>query len=239
MALVLANVLLLALAAAGGGACTYFWLRHRHQDTVLTAASLAQERAALGHGLAERMAALEAAVNALLIPQPQPTDLSPLLEAVAPLQKRLTAIEHALFPVQTRLDELESAVRALRSPPPQLDPLLHRLDAIDERLQHPRRRQVAVRAGSRNLLSHAGHGKPDDLTRIEGVPKTLQKALHKVGVFYFWQIAEWSPEDARYVDGQLAAQAESLAGHIDREAWVAQARSLAAAPSAAHAPVRH
>ena len=31
----------------------------------------------------------------------------------------------------------------------------------------------------------------------------LEHTLHKVGVFYFWQIAEWSPEDVRYVDSQL------------------------------------
>lgn len=237
MALVLMNVLLLALAAAGGGACTYLWLRHRHQDTLLTEAGIAQEQAALGHALDERLAALESALRAVVIPQSQTVDLSPLLGAVAPLQKRLSAIEHALFPLQTRLDQLEGAIRTSQTP--QLDPLLHRLDALDERLQHPRRRQVAVRAGSRNLLSHAGHGKPDDLTRIEGVPKVLQKALHKVGVFYFWQIAEWSPDDARHVDDQLAARDEGMAGRIDRETWVTQARQLAAAPSAAHAPVRH
>lgn len=237
MGLVLANVLLLALAAAGGGACTYLWLRHRYQDTLLSATSIAEEQAALGRGLDERLAALEAALHSIFIPQPPAVDLSPLLGAVAPIQKRLGAIEHALFPLQTRLDEIDSAIRSLRAA--QLDPLLHRLDALDERLQHPRRRQVAVRAGSRNLLSHAGHGKPDDLTRIEGVPKVLQKALHKVGVFYFWQIAEWSVDDARHVDNQLAARDESLAGRISRETWVAQARLLAAAPNAAHAPVRH
>jgi predicted flap endonuclease-1-like 5' DNA nuclease len=237
MALALVNILLLALAVAGGGACTYLWLRHRYQDTLLSATSIAEEQAALGHALDERLAALEAALQSIVIPQPPPVDLSPLLGAVAPMQKRLGAIEHTLFPLQTRLDEIDSAIRSLR--PPQLDPLLHRLDALDERLQHPRRRQVAVRAGSRNLLSHAGHGKPDDLTRIEGVPKVLQRALHKVGVFYFWQIAEWSADDARHVDNQLAACDESLAGRISRETWVAQARLLAAAPNAAHAPVRH
>jgi len=231
------NVLLLVLAAASGGACTYLWLRYRHQDTLLSAAAIAQEQAALGHGLDERLAALEAALHSIAVPVPPPVDLDPLLGAVAPMQKRLSAIEHALFPVQTRLDEIESAIRSLRAP--QLDPLLHRLDALDERLQHPRRRQVAVRPGSRNLLSHAGHGKPDDLTRIEGVPKVLQKALHKIGVFYFWQIAEWSADDARHVGDQLAARDESLAGRISRETWVTQARLLAAAPNAAHAPVRH
>jgi predicted flap endonuclease-1-like 5' DNA nuclease len=234
MATVLASVLLLLLGAAAGGACTYLWIRHREQDAALTVASAAQEHAALAAGLDERLATLEVALRDIAIPAPVPVDLSPLVGAVTPLQKRLTAIEHALFPVQTRLDELENAVRGLRGP--ELEPLLQRLDSIDQRLHHPRRRQVAVREGSRNLLSHAGHGKPDDLTRIDGVPKFLQRALHKVGVFYYWQIAEWSPEDARHVDDQLAA---GHRGRIDREAWVVQARRLAEAPSAAHPPVRH
>src|ERR1700685_3146144 len=116
MALVLVNVLLLALAMAGGGACTYLWLRHRHQDTLLSAASIAQEQAALGHALDERLAALEAALRAVVIPPPSPVDLGPLLGAVLPLHKRLSAIEHALFPVQTRLDQLESAIRSSRAP---------------------------------------------------------------------------------------------------------------------------
>jgi predicted flap endonuclease-1-like 5' DNA nuclease len=239
MGLVLLNVLLLALVAAGGGACTYFWLRHRYHDTVLTASSLAQEQAALGHGLDERLAALEAALRDRPIPQTPPVDLSPVLEAVAPLQKRLTGIEHALFPLQTRLDEIESAVRRISPPASQIEPLLERLDMIDARLQSPRARPVAVRAGSRNLLSHAGHGRPDDLTRIEGVPKGLQSALHKIGVFYFWQIAEWSAEDAHYVDAKLSARDKNFGGRIDQQAWVTQARLLASAPSAAHPPVTH
>jgi predicted flap endonuclease-1-like 5' DNA nuclease len=92
-----------------------------------------------------------------------------------------------------------------------------------------------VREGSRNLLSHPGHGKPDDLTQIKGVPKVLERTLHKVGVFYFWQIAEWSPEDVRYVDSQLA----TFKGRIERDGWVDQAHELAATPSAAARPTEH
>src|SRR5580704_17942088 len=91
MALALVNILLLALAVAGGGACTYLWLRHRYQDTLLSATSIAEEQAALGHALDERLAALEAALQSIVIPQPPPVDLSPLLGAVAPMQKRLGA----------------------------------------------------------------------------------------------------------------------------------------------------
>lgn len=179
-----------------------------------------------------RLEGLGQRIGDIRLPEPPaPADL-------APTEKRLTAIEHALFPVQTRLDELESAVRAFRVPPPQtldLTPVLERLNELRARLENPRARTVKVRDGSRNLLSHAGHGKPDDLTQIKGVPKVLARTLHKVGVFYFWQIAEWSPEDVRYVDSKLTA----YRGHIERDEWVNQANELAAAPTAAPRPLRH
>ena len=54
-------------------------------------------------------------------------------------------------------------------------------------------------------------------------------------LFYFWQIAEWSAEDVKYVDGQLTA----YRGRIERDDWVNQANELAATPSAAHRPTEH
>jgi len=179
-----------------------------------------------------RLEGIERRIGEIRLPEPPPPP------DLAPTEKRLMAIEHALFPVQTRLDELESAIRDFRMPaPPTLDlaPVLERLADLRLRLENPRARTVKVRAGSRNLLSHAGHGKPDDLTRIKGVPKVLERTLHKVGVFYFWQIAEWLPEDVRQVDARLA----DYRGVIERDHWVSQASELAAAPTAAHRPLEH
>jgi predicted flap endonuclease-1-like 5' DNA nuclease len=160
---------------------------------------------------------------------PAPPDL-------APTEQRLMAIEHALFPLQTRLDELESAVRAIRIPETReadLSPVLAHLAALQARLENPSAPTVApVREGSRNLLTHPSHGKPDDLTRIKGVEKVLEHTLHKVGVFYFWQIAEWSPEDVRHVDEKLA----SFHGRIERDHWIEQASELVSEPSAARPP---
>ena len=204
--------------------------------------------------LSGQVAALDAAVRDT--PQPEPMDLRPLLERLAaidttvraivipgapdapdltPINERLTAIEHALFPVQTRLDELESAVRGIQVPPSQsvdLSPVLERLGTLQTRLENPPAPKVAVREGSRNLLTHAADGKPDDLKQLRGVGKVLERTLHKVGVFYFWQIAEWSPEDVKYVDGKLS----TFKGRIERDGWVNQASELAASPNAAHRP---
>ncbi len=202
--------------------------------------------------LGEQLQTVHAAVTGIELPRPP--DLTPLhnrLEDLAkrigeiripaapdlaPAEQRLMAIEHALFPLQSRLDELESAVRAIRLPETadaDLSPVLAHLAALQARLENPgAAAPAALRDGSGNLLTHPSHGKPDDLTRIKGVEKVLERKLHKVGVFYFWQIAQWSAEDVRRVDEQLA----SYQGRIEQDHWVDQASELAAQPSAAPAP---
>ena len=225
-------LLLLGLSAACGAAFAYWWFRRHYEDVSLEYARSREEWAAWRSDFEERLAArppadlsalsgqltaLEAAVRD--IPAPD----------LGPIGARLTAIEHSLFPVQTRIDELESAVRGLRMPAPDLAPVLERINQLQEHLENP---PVRVREGSRNLLNRPGHGEPDDLTQLKGVPKVLERTLHKVGVFYFWQIAEWSADDVKYVDSKLAA----YSGRIERDDWVSQAAELATSPGAAHRP---
>src|SRR6266513_2284989 len=230
MGFLLAKILfLLVLAAACGALFGYWWFRRHYEDVTLEYARSRDEWASWRRGFEARLDEIETRIGDIRLPAP--SDLGPT-------EQRLTAIEHALFPVQTRLDELESAVRAFRVPPSQtvdLGPVLERLGTLQSRLDNPPAPKAAVRAGSRNLLTHPGHGKPDDLTQIKGVPKVLERRLHRVGVFYFWQIAEWSAEDVRYVDRKLAA----YKGRIQRDAWVSQANELAATPSAAPRPTEH
>ena len=249
MGFLLAKIVLLLLAAAVCGALfAWWWFRRHYEDVTVEYNRSREEWAVWRQDFEERLAArppvdlgplagelhgrldeLERRIGDIRVP-PAPD--------LAPTEKRLMAIEHALFPVQTRIDQLESAVRALSMPSPpavDLSAVLERLDALQSRLQNPPAPKVAVRAGSRNLLTHAALGKPDDLTQIRGVPKVLERTLHKVGVFYFWQIAEWSPEDVKYVDSKLV----SFSGSIERDNWVRQASELAAAASAAHRPAGH
>jgi predicted flap endonuclease-1-like 5' DNA nuclease len=222
-------LLLLALTAACSALLTWWWLRRRYEDVTLdymrSRAEWAAWRRDFEARLAERptvdLAPLQARLEDIAR---RIADIRIPVAGLAPVEKRLMAIEHALFPVQTRLDELESAVRATRAPPAQPPTHLN-----DSPVPAPR---VAVREGSRNLLSHAGHGDPDDLKRIKGVARVLERTLHQAGVFYFWQIAEWSPEDVKYVDSRLTA----FKGRIERDDWVHQAAELAAGPTAARRP---
>ena len=159
-----------------------------------------------------------------------------------------------LAPTQRRLDAIEQALRAIQIPPAtsvDLSPVLQKLAALEARATQPAPAPAGparvaapaagagpaagnpvVRSGSRNLLARAAYGEPDDLKVIKGVATVLEKMLHKIGVYYFWQIAEWSAKDVAHANDQLAA----FKGRISRDQWVKQAVVLARAPHAARKP---
>lgn len=83
-----------------------------------------------------------------------------------------------------------------------------------------------------NLLVEAAFGDPDELEDINGVGPMLCQLLHDVGVFYFWQVAEWGDEEIAYVDDKL----QHFRGRIDRDDWVGQAEELAEQPGVAQRP---
>ncbi|MEZ5969382.1 MAG: hypothetical protein R3C00_10080 [Hyphomonas sp.] len=93
----------------------------------------------------------------------------------------------------------------------------------------------ARRPGDRaNLLTEAAFGAGDDLEEINGVGPMLSELLNEIGVFYFWQVAEWTPRDVEWVDEKL----EHFKGRIERDNWVGQARELARLPDSARRPGR-
>src|SRR5690348_7375599 len=127
MSFLLAKILfLLVLAAACGAGFAYWWFRRHYEDVTLEYSRSREEWAAWRLGFEERLAARPA------------------------MEKRLPAIEHALFPVQTRLDELESAVRAFHVPPPQtldLTPVLEALGTLASRLENQANPELVVPEG--------------------------------------------------------------------------------------------
>jgi predicted flap endonuclease-1-like 5' DNA nuclease len=93
----------------------------------------------------------------------------------------------------------------------------------------------ARRAGDKaNLLTGPEFGEADDLERINGVGPMLSELLNDIGVFYFWQIAEWTPEEVDWVDDQLL----HFKGRIERDNWVSQARTLTSERGVASRPSR-
>ncbi|MBR3370873.1 MAG: NADH-quinone oxidoreductase subunit E [Rhodobacteraceae bacterium] len=68
----------------------------------------------------------------------------------------------------------------------------------------------------------APQGDADDLKKLKGVGPKLEGVLNDLGVFHFWQVAAWTPDDVAWVDERL-----KFKGRIERDGWIEQARILA------------
>ncbi|MBS0150175.1 MAG: hypothetical protein JSR31_04485 [Nitrospira sp.] len=88
--------------------------------------------------------------------------------------------------------------------------------------------QVSERAAESNQASvseqtvegEAVGASPDDLKHIRGVGPALERFLHKRGVFWFRQVATWSPVDIDKFEFLLP----NFGGRIQRENWVRSAQ---------------
>ena len=67
-------------------------------------------------------------------------------------------------------------------------------------------------------------GATDDLQRIKGIGPKIAQTLNELGIYYFEQLAEFTPENIAWVNDHL-----SFSGRIERERWVEQATTLAGA----------
>ncbi|MCP1336256.1 hypothetical protein [Futiania mangrovi] len=72
-------------------------------------------------------------------------------------------------------------------------------------------------------LLTAPAGAPDDLTAIRGIGQKIQGTLNDLGIYHFRQIAALTPDEVRWLAGELGA----FPGRISRENWIGQAQALA------------
>ena len=77
--------------------------------------------------------------------------------------------------------------------------------------------------GTRPAGLKAPKGEADDLKKIGGVGPKLESTLNELGIYHFWQIGEFTPDNVAWVDNYL-----SFKGRIDRDDWIGQAKALAA-----------
>jgi predicted flap endonuclease-1-like 5' DNA nuclease len=71
-------------------------------------------------------------------------------------------------------------------------------------------------------LVAARGGKADDLRLIKGIGPQNERRLNALGVWHWAQIGAWTHDNALWVGSYLA-----FPGRIEREQWIAQARTLA------------
>ncbi|MBX2810350.1 MAG: hypothetical protein KTR25_01010 [Myxococcales bacterium] len=181
-------------------------------------------------------------------------DLTPVLERLRLIEVRLVDLERDIVGSEgrggtvdhERLDQLVNRMESVLGRDERLgseqrralEPALRVVDSEVQAVGGEDRSfgittsHVLWREGSRNLLTEAAFGPPDPLRKIAGVGPVLERTLHRAGVFYFWQIAEWDNEDITFVDTRLA----SFRGRIRRDDWVSQAGRLSRAPDAAQRP---
>jgi predicted flap endonuclease-1-like 5' DNA nuclease len=73
------------------------------------------------------------------------------------------------------------------------------------------------------LLDAPRNGQKDNLTRIKGIGVKIEETLNEKGIYHFDQIANWTDEEIKWVDANVA-----FPGRVKRENWVEQAKTLAA-----------
>jgi len=185
-----------------------------------------------------RIAGLEEALVGL----PGP-DLEPVLGAVRSIdsrrdlvavENRLTAIEYGLAAVHHMLRSRTDGAEVRTPPNLQVvrDTLVPIVPTRPSRESDPI--NAARKADDRaNLLSEPAFGTPDDLELIDGVGPILASLLNEVGVYYFWQVAEWTAEEIDWVESKL----KHFRGRIRRDDWVGHARELVSVSGAAKRPV--
>jgi predicted flap endonuclease-1-like 5' DNA nuclease len=61
----------------------------------------------------------------------------------------------------------------------------------------------------------------DDLTVISGVGPGNQQELNELGIYHYWQIASWTPENVAWISNRIR-----FPKRIVRENWMAQAAKL-------------
>jgi len=64
-------------------------------------------------------------------------------------------------------------------------------------------------------------GEADDLKEISGIGLRIENGLYELGIYHFWQIAQWTHDNITWIDNHFSHK-----GRITREEWVAQAKRL-------------
>ena len=70
-------------------------------------------------------------------------------------------------------------------------------------------------------LLEGPQGKPNELQQIRGIGPVIESKLNELGVYHFWQIAQWRETELIWIDDYL-----NFRGRAVREGWIEQAKDL-------------
>ncbi|TVS04585.1 MAG: NADH-quinone oxidoreductase subunit E [Rhodobacteraceae bacterium] len=148
--------------------------------------------------------------------------------------KRIDGTEVPLVTAWQGLEDIKpidsATIKAHEPKPAMVTPVddtgVSKQEACDKNLAKPepvaKGAEIDESIGTRPEMLKKAKGKPDDLKKIKGVGKKLEKQLNELGVFHFWQIANWGTEEIAWVDENLVG----FRGRVSRDDWVTQAKIL-------------
>ncbi|MDX2412275.1 MAG: hypothetical protein QNK16_08500 [Woeseiaceae bacterium] len=173
------------------------------------------------------------------LPEPKEADVSNLAN-------RLDGLAYAVGNLPRKLEALRSDIKEIPAVETHaavnLTPIDQRLSAIEAELGRLGRRlevvppaqKASVEAADTGpaTLKTASYGDKDNLRLIFGVGRVLEELLNRHGIFYFWQVANWTDRDIDIMDERL----DTFKGRIVRDNWVKQAKKLSRDPNSAQKP---
>lgn len=120
-------------------------------------------------------------------------------------------------------DKADEATEKIEEPSPETE--IKELEADSEILEEIAVEEPVVEIQDIHrpeLLEAPLNGKPDDLTAINGIGKSVEEMLQELGVFHYTQIAQWNVDEAAWIERHIG-----FFGRVTRENWSVQASKLA------------
>lgn len=145
----------------------------------------------------------------------QNQELAQNLESMAESRKKY---EQDAVRYRAQYDKAEDESETLRV---KLEDIQQRLADMEE--QHEEARHTVGESGGYATSDAApANGEGDDLTEIVGVGKVFEAMLHRLGIFYFRQIAAFGSAELARVNAEL----NEFKGRIEHDDWIGQAKEL-------------
>lgn len=118
------------------------------------------------------------------------------------------------------LKEKDSSLARLTASVAALEPLRGRVDALKDSLEQAGTRIKELETAATTAQPAPAKQDRDDLKKISGISRTLEKRLNDCGVRLFKQIAMWTKEDIDNLEKQMP----ELHNRVERDNWIASAQ---------------
>ena len=142
----------------------------------------------------------------------QNQELTHRLESVEASRRQLEADTHRY---REQLEHSEAAADDLRN---DLATVQSELKAAEARQSEPQEIAKIPQIG----VSKPPDDEGDDLKEIVGIGKVFEAMLHRLGIYYFRQIATFGPTELARINAEL----KEFKGRVEHDDWIGQAREL-------------